>query len=914
MVAKILNWIIMMGIPKLLDILFPQRVRKREVEQAHRWALEREEREKRRAMDKAQKEMSSAIDAMRELDGKYIHMDEIQSLKSMWEDCVRKLQQNYVAWDVLRDECTVFVERYRGLDQWCLENNQKYEKQEYREHPELFDNVDGNKLDRQQRKAVLCDENRCLLVAGAGSGKTLTVAAKVRYLCEAKGIPPMDILVISYTAKAATEVKERIQDKLGIYGVQAVTMHKLGRDIIKNETGEQLTVNENANKTVRQYFFKKILDDLQAIRRLLWFLACFYAVPADVGNYKTMGEIYEQEGIQDLETLKNAYTRYAKDPSESSESGEGGPCYSEFGKNREETVIANFLFLQGIAYQHDCRYPYEDKGVYRKNYSPAFYLPEYDFYLEYVMLDRSGKNPFLSAVENKKYTDEIEQRRELHRKFGTNLLEIYYYDSKEGRLLEELDRKLKANGVQYRKPDLRDIYQTVYANGKNRNFTGFVNLCDSFLASYKTNGMNKQTLQDKVQEFAEKRRDAPWEDNRDRRFCEVFFPLLDAYEQELKDKHLIDFSDMIRRATQLVEDGCKIPAYKWVIIDEYQDATFAQYQLVQAILKQTGAKLLCVGDDWQAIFRFAGSNLALFTHFEEYFGPAAIMRLEKTYRNSQQLNDFAGKIIMKNPQQLKKHIRSAKSLEHPVVVLPYRETMRYKLTEVMDEILKNSGPEASILMLGRYNMDETYLQESGLFRSAPEGKYIYVDSPQTPIQFLTIHRAKGLEADNVVLLNFRNEMLGFPSQMEDNPILNLVLSEPEDYPYAEERRLLYVALTRTRNRDYIMVDQDDPSVFLREFRNSKLVDLRWQEEDQENPVHCPRCKTGVLEVREDSQHHQFVGCSNFPKCTYSLPDVSVLTAPRICPKCGGFLIPRQSKYGTFFGCSNYPSCKYTENL
>ena len=904
----------MMGIPKLLDILFPQRVQKREAEQARRWALEREEREKQRAMEQARKEMSIAIDEMRKLDGKYIHMDEIQSLKHVWEDCARELQQNYVARVILRDEYTVFLEMYQSLDKWSRENNQKYEEQEYRKHPELFDNVDGKKLDKQQRKAVLCDENRCLLVAGAGSGKTLTVAAKVRYLCEAKGIPPEDILVISYTTKAAKEVNERIQDKLGIHDVQAVTMHKLGRDIIKNATGEQLTVNENADKMVLQYFFKKILDDLGTIKNVLWFLACFYAVPADVGNCKTMGEIYEKEGVQDLETLKNAYIRYAKDPSESSESGECGPCYSEFGKNREETVIANFLYLQGIEYQYDRRYPYEDKGVYRKNYSPAFYLPEYNIYLEYVLLDRSGKNPFLSAVENKKYIDEIEQRRELHRKFGTNLIEIYFYDSKEGHLLEELDRKLKANGVEYRKPDRRDIYQTVYANGKNRYFRSFLNLCNSFLASYKTNGMNKQTLQDKVQERAEKRKDTPWENERDWRFCEVFLPLLDAYEQALKDKHLIDFSDMIRRATQLVEDGCKIPAYKWVIIDEYQDATLAQYQLVQAILKRTGAKLLCVGDDWQSIFRFAGSNLALFTHFEEYFGPAAIMRLEKTYRNSQQLNDFAGKIIMENPQQLKKNIRSAKSLERPVVVLPYRGTMRYKLKEVMDEILKNSGPETSIFMIGRYNMDETYLQESCLFRSAPDGKYIYLDSPQTPIRFLTIHRAKGLEADNVVFLNFRNGMLGFPSQMEDNPILNLVLSEPEDYPYAEERRLLYVALTRTRNREYIMVDQDHPSVFLREFRKSKLVDMRWKEEDQENPVYCPRCKTGVLEVREDSQHHQFVGCSNYPKCTYSLPDVSVLTVPRICPKCGGFLIPRQSKYGTFFGCSNYPNCKYTEEL
>ena len=141
---------------------------------------------------------------------------------------------------------------------------------------------------------------------------------------------------------------------------------------------------------------------------------------------------------------------------------------------------------------------------------------------------------------------------------------------------------------------------------------------------------------------------------RARLFLRVIKPIIIAYNEHLEAEGDIDFSDMINKATELVRKGYAVHPYKWVIIDEYQDISVSRFNLVKAIIDQTNAKLLCVGDDWQSIYRFTGSDISLFTKFPNYFGKSEIMRIEKTYRNSQQLIDIAGDFIMKNSNQFKK--------------------------------------------------------------------------------------------------------------------------------------------------------------------------------------------------------------------------------------------------------------------
>lgn len=168
-----------------------------------------------------------------------------------------------------------------------------------------------------------------------------------------------------------------------------------------------------------------------------------------------------------------------------------------------------------------------------------------------------------------------------------------------------------------------------------------------------------------------------------------------------------------------------------------------------------------------------------------------------------------------------------------------------------------------------------------------------------------------------------NTLLGFPNKISDDPVLSLVLQNKDGYQYAEERRLFYVAITRTKNKTYLIVPDRKQSVFYKDLR--KITNLRIcvnQNEDTiiNHPL-CPKCKGGTLELKEKGGK-KFIGCSNYPYCNFSTSSTEVLVDTKYCPKCGGLMVKRKGKYGAFWGCSNYrtdyedigASCNYTENI
>lgn len=242
------------------------------------------------------------------------------------------------------------------------------------------------------------------------------------------------------------------------------------------------------------------------------------------------------------------------------------------------------------------------------------------------------------------------------------------------------------------------------------------------------------------------------------------------YENELKSLGKIDFDDMIIKAIDKVKDA-NLP-YKYIIIDEFQDTSQVRYDLIREIIKYTNSKVFVVGDDWQSIYRFSGCNLNLFINFNKYFSNTKYYYLKYTYRNSNELIHVSSSFIMKNKKQLKKNIESSKNLEKPIVI-----TFNYSLDEVID-IIGND----KVLVLGRNNADIKDVNW--------ENK-------------LTIHRSKGLEEDNVILVNSDS----IPSRVPNERILRHVLNDKDYILYEEERRLFYVALTRTKEKIYIMVNK-----------------------------------------------------------------------------------------------------------
>ena len=292
-------------------------------------------------------------------------------------------------------------------------------------------------------------------------------------------------------------------------------------------------------------------------------------------------------------------------------------------------------------------------------------------------------------------------------------------------------------------------------------------------------------------------------DNKDKIFLIISFKIYSIYMEELRSVNKIDFDDMIIYAKNIVRTHGINKKYQFIIIDEYQDISKIRFDLIREIINKTDGRIMCVGDDYQSIYGFSGSNISLFLDFKKYFKERVRIDLKNTYRNSYQLIKIAKKFILKNPYQLKKQIYAKFLLKYPVVLVYYTNLEKTYNNLINYLYLED---KKDIMVLSRYNKDLNTINK-------------YDD-----IRYLTIHRSKGLEANNVILLNMSDSYLGFPSKIREINCSYMFNSFHEETPFAEERRLFYVALTRCKEKIYLLVPRKNPSIFIKEIKN-KCVEL-----------------------------------------------------------------------------------------
>ncbi len=293
------------------------------------------------------------------------------------------------------------------------------------------------------------------------------------------------------------------------------------------------------------------------------------------------------------------------------------------------------------------------------------------------------------------------------------------------------------------------------------------------------------------------------------------------YQKFLQNNQQMDFDDLIFYATKLVKQDETLH-YHYILIDEYQDTSETRYQLIKAIIEKINAKLIAVGDDFQSIYRFTGCNLDIFLKFKTYFPYAKILKIQTTYRNSQELIDVAGSFVMRNSRQMKKQLVSNKTIQKPIHIVYYQNLVS-KLKEILNRL-----ESKQVYLLGRNHRDIIPILEDSDFLS-DDGKTIqYQKRKELEITFFTVHTSKGLESDIVIVLNNTNNILGFPSQLEEDEILKYVNVNHDFYPYEEERRLFYVAITRTKNIVYLMVSKKNPSIFIQELLRKNRRDILLQ--------------------------------------------------------------------------------------
>lgn len=462
-----------------------------------------------------------------------------------------------------------------------------------------------------------------------------------------------------------------------------------------------------------------------------------------------------------------------------------------------------------------------------------------------------------------------------HRQYHTTLIETTSANFHNGTVENVLREQLIKYGVPIKERTDEELYDMLVSRNRQLEKTVFTLLL-SFITLMKA---NEKTI-DGLLEETNHEEDGHLASLLERRnryiLTEIVKPFYEAYEEELAKNYEMDFTDAIIQATKICREGLW-KEYDYILVDEFQDISVDRYKFLQVLRSdKPKTKLYCVGDDWQSIFRFAGSDMALFYEFEKYFGFTELCKIETTYRFHQPLIGESSKFVMKNPEQKEKSIHTPEGdMKHTYLYFMKCEDEDDSVLKKVEELVASLPADEDILLLGRYNYDARSVGFTGKIDN--KDNRIKVKVAGRELFFLSVHSAKGLEADHVILVNCNQGAYGFPSLIEDDPILDFVLSRGESYPFAEERRLFYVAMTRAKKRMYILYDKKRPSPFISEFMLRLEV----------GSYICPKCLEGKVEAIKDgkstngTRYRSFTCSNNEAWCDFFETKYGDLTPPGI---------------------------------
>jgi DNA helicase-4 len=778
--------------------------------------------------------------------------------------------------------------------------NSVFKTQELIRSKAFFDRFEKQPLTEEQRRAIVTDEDRNLVVAAAGSGKTSVIAAKAAWLIKKGYVSPSELLVLAFAKDARGELEARLTSRMGqaeSKDISVRTFHGLGTNIIAKVDGKVPSLSRTAeDKNALQQLLKSFLRDLviqESFRPIIeaWFQSYFapYRSPMEFQN---LGEYWAYIKTYEIRSLNG-----------------------ELVKSYEECEIANFLLLQGIDYVYEHPYEIETSTSSKRQYKPDFYLPDYDIYIEHFAIDADGRTP--SFINQEDYIRSMEWKRRLHEQNDTILVETFSYEKQLGgnALTNRLMEKLRALSVVPSPIPPEEVFKKLSEQGR---VDGFTRLIQTFLKHFKGSQISKEDLLLRAENSRHRLRSIA--------FVEVFSAVYDLYEGYLATEKEIDFEDMISLATQYVEQGKFRNPFSYIVIDEFQDISTGRARLIQGLLDQRAdAQLFAVGDDWQSIYRFTGSDTSIMRDFPRIFHPCERVDLTTTFRCMDRIASVAAQFVTRNPSQLQKQFRAVNHAEGECVFVGFpaepnadmvSETLKWIELEAVEH---QSKPK--VIILGRYKF------------SCPKNLHdLQSRFSSLDIEFQTVHKSKGQEADYIIVVELSSGKHGFPSEIEDDPVLDLVLAEPEQHPNAEERRLFYVALTRAKKKVFLLAGRST-SKFLNEMVGEDYGVSTFGRQ-VEKDASCPVCVDGHM-ILHKGKRGTFYGCSNFPYCNHTQPVCPECDKGRfkmesnrfvctecghtleLCPKCKtGQLRMRKGKYGMFWGCSNYsnhPRCEYTRS-
>ena len=489
-------------------------------------------------------------------------------------------------------------------------------------HKDFFDHCLKYPLDMQQRRSIVSEEDNCLVVSSAGSGKTSSIVGKVKYLTEVKGIAPHKILLISYTNKAAAELTERMATN----GLKGYTFHKLAIDIIGKTTGTKPSICDNTDSLFVD-IYHKLLDKSSFKKSIVEYFIDYQTNEADWEQRKNerREQLSEQKNVQ----LKAMFPDM-----------DGRAIYV---RSEQEQKICFALSSLGVKFRYEEPYEHQLADEMHSQYRPDFsiYFKQEGvtkrIYLEHFGVDEHGLVPAWFAKDKgityeeayQKYNDGITWKKAAHEKFGTQLLVTSSADFHYSDIRDKLRKLLAEAGVPIQEKTDEELYDLVLPKGSKQE-KAFIRLVVTFVTLVKSSCKS-------VKEVLKQAKNA--DDERSVFIIKnIFQPVYERYINALSDSNQIDFTDAILQATEICRTSHPVE-YDYIIVDEFQDISVDRYNFLKVLREgNPPAKLYCVGDDWQSIYRFSGSDMALFYQFPEYFGTTEINKIETTYRFGEPYN------------------------------------------------------------------------------------------------------------------------------------------------------------------------------------------------------------------------------------------------------------------------------------
>ena len=682
---------------------------------------------------------------------------------------------------------------------------------------------------------------------------------------------------------------------------------------------------------INRYLKSKVLSNSQLVDKLILFFGSYFSAPYEGDK---LNDYFQFISNTDFSTLRSDLHEYMQQII-CRRDQKALTLNNEVLRSLEEVRIANFLYLNNIDYEYEPIYQYRILDA-NKPYTPDFKIKQGDksSYIEHFGITESGKSNRYTQAELNKYKSRINDKILLHRSHRTDLIYTFsrYNDHRD--YIDHLKEQLLQRGYTLRPKPATEVYKKLADNEENKYIFRLTLLICNFISNFKTQGYQ-------LEQFDKFR--ASTKNIRTDLFLEICSICYLEYQKALKENHCIDFQDMINESADIIHKRLisrDLLDFKYIIVDEYQDISRQRYNLIRELSQLCHAKIVAVGDDWQSIYAFSGSILPLFTRFSQEVSYAQELKITHTYRNAQEIIDIAGTFIQKNSNQIKKELISPKRISNPVIIRTYSEdpierqkggryySLAVEVEKAIEDIIKYNNQEikhrvTSILLIGRYGFDARHLCVSSNFTYDEKTGKIYSTkySKQVKLQFLTAHSSKGLSAENVIIINAKDEIYGFPSKVDDDPILNLVVSNDQSYNYAEERRLFYVALTRTKNRVFIITPEKRPSEFIKELLSDTQsypnVTLKGELKVSSNELitvqnRCPICGYPMKLRWNKNYGLKLWICTNDQEiCGFMTNDrrgrdLSI----QKCDWCeDGFLIVKRGKKGYFLGCTNYKDDK-----